>query len=774
MSTKLSGLIPLILSLSFLITVLISCNEYGEQTVEQTVDIEFIHHSNGPTIAHSTNSDVEILQLDGGAFKDLNKNGQLDPYEDWRLSTDERAEDLASQMTVEQIAGLMLYSAHQSIPAGEGGFRGGTYNGSPLSESGAEPSDLTDQQKQFLEDDNLRHVLITTVESPAVAAQWNNNAQALVEGLGLGIPMNTSSDPRHETAADAEFNEGAGGDISMWPGSLGLAATFNPDATEEFARIASIEYRALGVTTALSPQIDMATDPRWMRVSGTFGEDSQLSADMARAYVDGFQSSSEMEEISGGWGYESVNAMVKHWPGGGSGEGGRDAHYGFGKYAVYPGNNFDEMLIPFTEGAFNLNGETGMASAVMPYYTISVGQSPEGEDVANAYSDYIIQELLRDKYGFDGVVCTDWGVTGDHNVMDSFIGGKPWGVEDLTVAERHYRLIMSGGDQFGGNNEAGPVVEAYEIGVENHGEEFMRARFERSAVRLLKNIFRVGLFENPYLVPEESSEIVGNPDFMQQGYETQLNSIVMLKNSENVLPVEDQLTVYVPNRTRPQSSNFIGMPIPAVDELPVSEEILGEYYNLTDNPDEADFAIAFIESPNAGRGYDSENAEYIPISLQYRPYSATEARDPSLAGGDPLEDSDNRSYRGQTVETVNESDLDRVVETREAMGDKPLIVAINVSNPMVFSEFEEIVDGIIVHFGVQDQALLDVISGIHEPSALLPLQMPADMETVENQAEDTPHDMETYVDSEGNNYDFGFGLNWDGVISDERVNTYKK
>lgn len=762
---------------SFLITTFVSCNQYGERTVEKYDDIEFTHHSNGPTIGRSLNSGVEILQVDGASFKDLNKNGELDPYEDWRLSADERAEDLASQMSVEQIAGLMLYSAHQSIPAGEGGFRGGTYDGSPLSESNAVSSDLTDQQKQFLRDDNLRHVLITSVESPAVAAEWNNNAQAFAEGLGLGIPMNTSSDPRHETDSDAEFNEGAGGDISMWPGSLGLAATFNPDVTLEFGRIASIEYRALGIATALSPQIDIATDPRWLRVSGTFGEDSRLSADMARAYVDGFQSSSEEAEIAGGWGYESVNAMVKHWPGGGTGEAGRDAHYGFGKFAVYPGNNFDEHLIPFTEGAFDLEGGTGMASAVMPYYTISVGQSPEGADVANAYSDYIIAELLRDKYGFDGVVCTDWGVTGDHNVMDSFIDGKPWGVEDLTEAERHYRVIMAGGDQFGGNNEAGPVVEAYEIGVEENGEEFMRARFERSAVRLLKNIFRVGLFENPYLNTEESAGIVGNPEFMQQGYETQLNSVVMLKNRDNVLPVEEKLTVYVPNRTRPATTNFIGMTIPGIDELPVSEAVLSQYYNLTDNPEEADFAIAFIESPQSGNGYDSEEAEsggtgYVPISLQYRPYTATEARDPSIAGGDPLEDFDNRSYRGKTVETINESDLDSVIEIRELMGDKPVIVAINVSHPMVFSELEEMADGIVIHFGVQDQALLDIISGAHEPSALLPLQMPADMATVENQAEDVSHDMETYVDTEGNNYDFGFGMNWEGVISDERTRTY--
>lgn len=777
MSTSTRFKIGFFLLFSFAITSFISCNQYGEQTTDEYGDIEFIHHSNGPTIGHSPNSGVEILQVDGAAFKDLNKNGSLDPYEDWRLSAEERAEDLASQMSIEQIAGLMLYSAHQSIPAAGGGFRGGTYDGQPLNESNAESSDLTDQQKQFLRNDNLRHVLITTVESPAVAAEWNNKAQAFVEGLGLGIPMNTSSDPRHETAADAEFNEGAGGDISLWPGSLGLAATFDPDVVVEYGRIASIEYRALGIATALSPQIDMATDPRWFRTSGTFGEDSQLSADMARAYVDGFQSSSEDAEIANGWGYESVNAMVKHWPGGGSGEGGRDAHYGFGKYAVYPGSNFDEMLIPFTEGAFNLNGETGMASAVMPYYTISVGQGTEGEDVANAYSHYIIQELLRDKYGFQGVVCTDWGVTHDHNRMDSFIDGKPWGVEGLTEAERHLRVILAGGDQFGGNNEAGPVIEAYEIGVEEQGEEFMRARFERSAVRLLMNIFRVGLFENPYLNIEQSSEIVGNPDFMQEGYQTQLESVVMLKNKDDVLPVEDKQTVYVPNRQRPATTNFIGMTTPSTDELPVSEQTLSQYYNLTDNPEEADFAIAFIESPDSGTGYDSEEAKnggtgYVPISLQYRPYTATEARDPSIAGGDPLEDFDNRSYSGKTVETVNESDLESVLETRELMRDKPVIVAINMSNPMVFSEFEDQVDGIIVHFGVQDQALLDIISGAYEPSALLPLQMPVDMATVENQSEDVPHDMETHVDTEDNNYDFGFGLNWDGVISDERTSTY--
>ena len=147
------------------------------------------------------------------------------------------------------------------------------------------------------------------------------------------------------------YNYGAGGTISHWPTTLGLAATFDPALVEEFGQIASEEYRALGIATALSPQIDLATEPRWSRFSGTFGESPELDTDMARAYVDGFQTSTGKDEIDGGWGYKSVNAMVKHWPSGGPEEGGRDAHYNYGKYAVYPGSAFETHLKPFTEAS---------------------------------------------------------------------------------------------------------------------------------------------------------------------------------------------------------------------------------------------------------------------------------------------------------------------------------------------------------------------------------------------------------------------------------------
>jgi len=258
------------------------CQKWSET---ESGTLRIVTNRGGQTLGYSTTSGVTILTDKGFAFKDLNKNGLLDNYEDWRLPAEERAKDLASQMTVEQIAGLMLYSSHQSIPAGGRGYFSGTYDGKPYGESGAKPSDLSDGQKDFLTNDNLRHVLITSIESPAVAALWNNNAQALVEGIGLGIPVNNSSDPRHRTRADAEYNAGAGGSISMWPGSLGLAATFNPDIIQQFGQIASVEYRSLGIATALSPQIDLATEPRWNRVNGTFGEDPGLATDMARAYI---------------------------------------------------------------------------------------------------------------------------------------------------------------------------------------------------------------------------------------------------------------------------------------------------------------------------------------------------------------------------------------------------------------------------------------------------------------------------------------------------------
>ena len=738
----------------------VCCRQAPKETSYEQFTL--VRQKGGPTLGYSPGSGVTILQVDGRAFKDLNRNGRLDPYEDWRLSPQERAGDLASDLSVEEIAGLMLYSNHQSIPGRSGGG-----------------ASLTDEQKDFLKNDHLRAVLITTVESPEVAARWNNNQQAFVEGLDHGIPCNTSSDPRHQAASDMEFNAGGGGQISLWPSSLGMAATFDPSLMERFGEIAAVEYRHLGIATALSPQVDLATEPRWWRFSGTFGEDPVLSTDMARAYCDGFQTSPEGQRIQEGWGYGSVNAMVKHWYGYGAQEGGRDSHFAHGKFAVYPGDNLAEHLKPFVDGAFKLKGGTRSASAVMPIYSILWNQDPSGENVGGSYSNFVIGEQLRQNAGFEGVVCTDWGITADNTAMDYTGGGKPWGVEDLTVAERHYKILRNGVDQFGGNNDSGPVLEAYRMWVRDFGEESARARFEESARRLLLNMFRTGLFENPYLDPAESAATVGKPEFMKEGYEAQLKSVVMLKNAGNqVLPIREQRKVYVPKRHYPATPGIWGGMSRDYVDYPVDPKLVDRYYSFTDNPAEADFALVMIQEPGISMGYDIDDVRrggngYVPVSLQYEDYTAEYARAESIAGGDPLEGFTNRSYRGKTVHTRNYDDLVLVRQTKAAMGDKPVVVVVELGKPVVLAEIEPVADAILISFGVQNQAILDIISGKDEPSGLLPMQLPADMKTVELQKEDVPRDMECYLDSEGHRYDFAFGLNWNGVIDDDRVRKYR-
>ena len=731
---------------------LMACN--GQKWSEQQVDsFMLVTQKEGPTLSYSPQSGVKLLTEDGYAFKDLNRNDSLDAYEDWRLTPQERAADLASKLSKEEIAGLMLYSSHQAVPSAE----------------------LTEDQKKFLSKDHLRAVLITSVESPRTAAQWNNRMQAFIEGLDHGIPANTSSDPRHEAKATTEYNAGAGGHISQWPTSLGLAATFDPQLMYRFGEIASEEYRALGIATALSPQVDIATDPRWTRFSGTFGEDPLLATEMARAYCDAFQTTPDTR----GWGMRSVNAMVKHWYGYGAQEGGRDSHFASGKYAVYPGNNLAEHKLSFIDGAFKLEGGTEMASAVMPIYSILWNQDPSGENVGGSYSQWLIQKQLREEAKFEGVVCTDWGITKDMKVLDSPMGGKPWGVESLTEAERHYKILQAGVDQYGGNNEIGPVLAAYDMWAKAQGEKSARQRFEQSARRLLLNVFRVGLFEHPYLDPEASEKIVGNPQFMQEGYEAQLKSVVMLKNHDNkTLPMDKRYKVYVPKRHFPAIPGLWGGISEEKTVEPIDLALVRKYYEVVEQPEQADFAICLIEEPSTGFGYSAADVKrggngYVPYSLQYDDYKAVDARSVSIAGGDPMEKFTNRSYKGKTVKAYNRDDMLMVSETKRAMGEKPVIVILETGRPVVLSEIEPKADAILVSFNVQHQALLDIISGKNEPSALLPMQMPADMKTVEEQNEDVPRDMRCYQDADGNTYDFAFGLNWQGVIKDERVKNYK-
>lgn len=737
-----------------------------------------IDNGDGKQLGVAKEGGADIITEDGYAFKDFLHTGKLVPYEDWRLSYEERAKDLAGRISIEDIAGLMLYSAHQMVPAvgPRAAVFGGTYGGKKYEESGAAPWDLTDQQKKFITEDKVRHVLVTGLESTETAVRWNNKLQALAESQGFGIPANNSTDPRHTAGTEAEYMGVTGEPISKWANGIGLSASFDPEEVREFGEIGAAEYRALGITTALSPQIDLATEPRWMRFADTFGEHTQMTIDMTKAYCDGFQTTKDSPD---GWGMDSVNAMVKHFPGGGPVEGGRDAHYAYGKYAVYPGNNFKEHLKPFAEGAFKLDGKTKMASAVMPYYTISTDvDKTYGENVGNSFNKYLIGDLLRDELHYDGVVCTDWGITHDTGRTEEEFAGKCWGVEHLTEAERHFKALVAGVDQFGGNNDVAPVLEAYQMLCEAYGEKAAEERFRRSGYRLLLNIFRTGLFENPYLDLEKSMQTVGSPEFVEKGYRSQLRSITMLKNKGGVLPLESGIKVYVPDRFIRSYLNFMSFPTGDKKMTPAGKRSLAKKFTIVDTPEEADAAVCFVESP-ISIGYDPADREnggngYVPISLQYRPYQALHAREHSLAGGDPLEQSNDRNYKGKWNTTANEADLENVIEMKKRMGDKPVITVVTLKNPMVMAELEPYTDVILVEYGVSPDAITDVLTGAFEPEGLLPVQMPADMDTVEEQCEDVAFDMRCYKDSEGHVYDFGFGLNYKGVIRDERTKRYVK
>ena len=712
---------------------------------------------NGKTVVLGTMSG-RLIEQDGLKFKDMAGTGELLPYEDWRLSDEVRAKDLAARLDIAEIAGLMLYSAHQCVPASVQGPFIGHYNGKSLAESGAKPFDLTDEQKKFLESDHIRHVLLAILDTPEHAAGWNNELQKKAESLPFGIPVNISSDPRHgESFAGAEFKS-TGSGVSIWPEGIGMTALHSIETVKEFAKTAAIEYRAMGITTALWPQIDLATEPRWMRLEDTPGTDPENNIAMAKAYCDGLQTT---EGEPDGWGKDSVIAMAKHWPGGGTGEGGRDAHYAFGCYAVYPGGRFEDHLRVFTEGAFALDGPTAKAAALMPYYTVSWDMDAKNhENVGNSYSRYLIYDLLRERYGYDGVVCTDWGITQDPADTIEGFGSRCYGMEKLTEAERHLRIIMNGVDQFGGNNLVEPVVDAYDIGCREYGETFMRARYEESAVRLLRNMFRLGLFENPYVDPDKSGKIVGCSAFRAKGRAAQAESLVLLKNNGNILPLTKGMKIWCPERQIGERMGFMRLMSPEKKFMPLQPSDMPEGIALTDDPEEADCAIVFMESPLSDNGYSSTDLQnggngYIPIPLQYRPYTAVSARKVSIAGGDFRENFTNRSYYGKTVHIANEQDLDNVILARTKMKDKPVIVIISMHNPCVPAEFEPYCDAVFAEFGTEKEVMFDILMGRMQAGGVLPYNLPKDMDTIERHAEDTPDDYEPYTDSKGNIYKRG-------------------
>ena len=737
-------------ALSLALLLALSCT--GIHTEDTTYGWTRLDQPRGPQLGYS---ELPVLTLRGRAFKDHNRNGWLDPFEDWRLSPAERAADLVSQLPDSMLLALLSNGFTTNVPGyASMSVSGITYGGKPYAESGAAASDLSDHTRRAVTEDGARQILLAHAESPRVIAEWNNHLQTLCESLPFAIPSCNSSDPRTEILATDEYNAGSGEMGSEWPTPLGLAATFDPEVARRFGETVSREYRALGFGTALSPQADLASDPRWRRVPGTFGECPELVTAMTRAYIDGFQTTPGSQD---GWGALSVNCMVKHWPGGGCGEAGRDAHLSIGKYAVYPGDNLEGQIRPFTEGAFRLAGPTGKAAAVMPYYTVPWGRNPSGICVGNSYDAFIVDSLLRRRSGFEGIVCTDWGITSNYNGDPLTTAGKCYGVEHLDVPQRIALIWEAGVDELGGYVGLADKTAAYAILKEYLGERQAAAAIKASAKRVLESFFRIGLFENPYSDVREAVATLTDPALHAAGAEAQRKSIVLLKNHGGVVPLKDGLRVYVPQRHIPGVYSMTGrLKKPAYTGYSIDTAVVAQHYTIVSSPSEADFALVAIGEPVPGTGY-SRTEGYLPISLQYTPYMASTARAVSIAGGDLAEASANRSYRGKAVHTENSGDLDLVRDTKALMGERPVVVLASASRAFI-PEFEPWADALLLAFGVRSAAYMDVLSGAFPAGGRLPVQMPADMLTVEAQAEDVPMDMDCWRDADGNAYDVGFGL----------------
>lgn len=466
---------------------------------------------------NSTTGLHTLTAPDGTKFRDLNGNGVMEPFENPRLSPEERVADLIPRLSLEEKAGLMFHTVIETGPEGTLLERPGKISKSPTS--------------AVVIGKKMNHFNVHALGTPREAARWSNAIQKLAEGTPHGIPVTISTDPRHAFIENSGVSFTAN-HFSQWPEPIGLAATGDMALIRRFAEIARQEYTAVGIRAALHPTVDLSTEPRWARQAGTFGQDWQRTSEFATAYLDGLQGETLCAD--------SVACTTKHFPGGGPQKDGEDAHFPYGREQTYAGGRFEEHLEPFkTAIAHN-------TSAIMSYYGMPVGLEIDGEpveEVGFGYNKQIITGLLRDKLGYDGVVLSDWELVNDNIVGDQVLPARAWGVENLTAPQRMLKILNAGVDQFGGE-ECTDLL----IGLVRE-KQVSEGRIDESVRRLLLVKFQLGLFDNPYVDEGVAAEIVGNSGFRQEGHNAQAQSVTVLTNRSSgngqALPVPPGLNIYL-------------------------------------------------------------------------------------------------------------------------------------------------------------------------------------------------------------------------------------
>lgn len=474
---------------------------------------------------------------DGFQYRDLNGNGQLDPYEDSRLSAVERANDLLSRLSLEEKVGLMFQTV---IEAGQ--------DGSLLEAPGAISKSPT---STVVLGKAMNHFNVHHLPEPRLAARWSNALQELAESTPHGIPVTVSSDPRHAFVENSGVSFSAT-HLSQWPEPLGLGAIGDAHVVREFADIVRQEYTALGIRAALHPTVDLATEPRWARLPGTLGADPKLVAELTVAYLDGLQG----REIAPG----SVACTTKHFPGGGPQKDGEDAHFPYGREQTYTAGRFDDHLEPFRIAIAK------KTSAIMTYYGMPIDLEVDGEEIESVgfgYNRQIITGLLREKLDFDGVVVTDWELVNDNHVGDQVLPARAWGVEELSPDERMLRILEAGADQFGGEECVDLLLRLVRSGRVDE------TRIDASVRRLLLVKFQLGLFDDPFLDEDEAVDVVGNEAFRAAGHTAQAESVTVLTNSMGVLPLVAPRRLFLDGMSAGEAAEFDVVATPAEADVAI-------------------------------------------------------------------------------------------------------------------------------------------------------------------------------------------------------------
>ncbi|WP_296647001.1 glycoside hydrolase family 3 N-terminal domain-containing protein [Rhodoluna sp.] len=569
------------------------------------------------------------------------------PYQDPKLTVAERVADLLPRLSLEDKAGLMFHEIAPMLPGGEL-----LPSGSPW---GVATEELIRQKR-------ITHFNVHGVpKQGSEMARWHNKLQSIAAEVGLGVPVTISTDPRHAFAENqgALFSSGA---FSQWPESLAFSAIGDLEVVEQFGDIARQEYRAVGIHASLHPQIDLATEPRWARSGMTFGEDAKQSGAVGAAYIRGFQGKV--------FGKSSVSTMTKHFPGGGPQLDGEDPHFEYGKEQVYPGNNFDYHVEPFKDAI------AAGTRAMMPYYGQPIGT--KYEEVGFGFNKGVLTDLLKGELGFEGIICTDWGLITDANILGQDMPARAWGVEHLSRSERVEKAINAGSDQFGGESCPELIVELVREG------RISEERINYSAAKLLAEKFILGLFDEERFVDEAAADaIVGKPEFLAAGEAAQRAGYVLLKLAAEgaaQLPLPAGLKIYVEG---------------------LDADKAGRLGQVVGNPAEADLAIV------------RKNAHF----------------DPRPGGFEAI-------FHAGSLEFPS-AEVARIVEICKTV---PTIFDIYLDRAAVFPEIAEAAAVVTANFGSNPNAFMDVLQNPKLAKGRLPIELPSSLEAILASKSDVPYD----------------------------------